>query len=295
MENLGWLALSVLTGVLFGIQAALIKLFSHKVSQFVLLTSLFIITGLVLFPLSIHDVTYFNLPKFLSAFLISLILNSIAYILLFQAIKISPISIVIPFVGLTPVFLILSGYVILNETITGIQLIGILLVVLGGFILQLPYKRVGGQGSFLRFFNLKEKGIPYVILVAFIWSITASVEKIAVLASSPKFYGMVIHLSLGFVFMIAGVVTGQWLNLDTRKKWILPGMLLLGLTSALLAISQLTAIKLTKVTYVISFKRAGVLVSSLSGFLFFKEKNYLKAGVGTIMIIAGSLIITLLH
>ena len=80
------------------------------------------------------------------------------------------------------------------------QLMGILLIILGAFILQLP--SVSNNRKYKNWISLllntKEKGIGPAIAVAFLWSISASVEKLAVQASSPEFYGAAIHLSLGF-------------------------------------------------------------------------------------------------
>ncbi len=294
-----WLILSLLTGTFFGIQSILLKYLSKEIEHPTILKYLFLTAGIFLLPFALHFPSSLQLPNFLAAFSVSLILNTVAYFLLLKAITSYPISIVMPFVGLTPLFLTLTSYLILGETIGKIQLIGILLIVVGGFILQIPpSEKRKKQDSFLRrYLNSGEKGIAYMILVAFIWSITASVEKIAVQSSSPSFYGASIHLALGFSFLGMDIwkrkkrsVIEDSRAIRSRTKILLVS---LGVISAALAIFQLTAIKLAFVTYVITFKRAGVLVSTLYAFLFFHERNYLKAIVGTLFILGGSAIITL--
>ncbi len=294
-----WLILSLLTGTFFGIQSILLKYLSKEIEHPTILKYLFLTAGIFLLPFALHSPSSLQLPNFLGAFSVSLILNTVAYFLLLKAITSYPISIVMPFVGLTPLFLTLTSYLILGETIGKIQLIGILLIVVGGFILQIPpSEKRKKQDSFLRrYLNSGEKGIAYMILVAFIWSITASVEKIAVQSSSPSFYGASIHLALGFSFLGMDLwkrkkrpAIEDCRAIRSRTKILL---ISLGVISAALAIFQLTAIKLAFVTYVITFKRAGVLVSTLYAFLFFHERNYLKAIVGTLFILGGSAIITL--
>ncbi|GEM_PF-865720 len=292
-----WITLSILTGTFFGIQSILLKILSKYFEQTTILKYLFLIAGIFLLPFSLQASLPVNTKAFLFAFGISLVLNIFAYSLLLTAVAKYPISIVMPFVGLTPLFLTLTSYLILGETITRIKFIGILLIVLGAFVLQLP-ARPKGEKSLRRLLISGEKGIGYMILVAFIWSITASVEKIAVKSSSPEFYGAAIHLSLGIVFLFIGITKQnqikQQVDSAARKafkiKWIL---ILLGVVSAALALCQLTAIKIAFVTYVITFKRAGVLISTLYGFFFLKEKNYFKALSGTILILLGSGILTL--
>lgn len=297
-----WLILSILTGIFFGIQSILLKFLSRDFEQSTILKYLFLTAGILLIPVAYHEPVQLEFMHFLFAFSLSLILNIIAYSLLLKAISTYPISIVMPFVGLTPLFLTLTSYLILGEAITEIKFVGIFLIVIGGFILQLPTTAAPStkKGSLLkRLINTGDKGIWYMILVAFIWSITASVEKIAVRSSSPAFYGAGIHLSLGFSFLFIE----RLMRLNKKKAVPLSKippikakvyLVFLGLVSAALAICQLTAIKLAFVTYVITFKRAGVLVSTLLAFLFFNEKNYLKSITGTIFILLGSAIITLL-
>ncbi|EHO43073.1 DMT family transporter [Caldithrix abyssi] len=290
-----WFILSVLTGTFFGVQSVLLKILSKYFEQTFVLKYLFLIAGILLLPAIFLSPTRVELRLFLMAFSISLVLNTVAYHLLLKAIAHYPVSIVMPYVGLTPLFLTMTSYLILGEALTKGKIVGIIFIVLGGFILQLPENLK--EKGWRHLINWREKGIWMMVLVAFIWSITASVEKIAVNASSPEFYGAFIHLALGGVF----VFWGKWQNRNSIKKpealKITSGgkkyILLIGIVSAALAWCQLVAIKLTFVSYVIAFKRAGVLVSTLLAFFILKERHYLKALSGTILILTGAAFITL--
>ncbi len=294
-----WLILSILTGTFFGLQSILLKVLSKYFEQTTILKYLFLIAGIILLPLALRTTfpVNVNIKPFLLALSISFVLNIIAYSLLLRAIARYSVSVIMPFVGLTPLFLTLSAFLILGEVITTFKFTGILLIVLGAFILQLP-ARLQEQKGLARILNFEDKGIWYMVLVAFIWSITASVEKIAVQSSSPEFYGATIHLSLGMAFFLSELIRRQ-----NRKASFKPQfgaawkskrlLILLGIVSALLALCQLTAIKMAFVTYVIAFKRAGVLISTLYAFIFLKEKNYIKTIGGTVLILLGSGILTI--
>ncbi len=195
-------------------QTVLIKILSTNFHHYTILKILFLFTGFFLLFFVITSHTIIDWFRFIPSFSVSLIINILAYSLLVKAILFSPISKVMPYIGFTPLFLIFSGWIILGEKIGSIQIMGIFLIVLGGFIIQLPeisfrkakdrkqkHLSVYLKESMGNFLNTKEKGILLAILVAFLWSITASVEKIAVLSSSPKFYGGIIHLSLGLSFL----------------------------------------------------------------------------------------------
>ncbi len=290
-----WILLAILTGIFFGLQSILLKVLTKSFAQAVILKNLFLIAGILLVPAIFFTRWHFEWRPFLGAFFISLILNTLAYHLLLRAIAHYPVSIVMPYVGLTPLFLTLTSYLILGETLTKLQTLGIGLIVLGAFILQLPQD--WQLKEWRKWINWREKGIWLMILVAFIWSITASVEKIAVKASSPEMYGAAIHLALGGVF----VSIQRWfsksnsseqkkVNIFSKPKLFI---VLLGVISAALAWCQLFAIKITYVSYVIAFKRAGVLVSTLLAFVLLKERNYIKALSGTFFILTGAALLTL--
>jgi len=292
-----WFVLSLFTAVFFGIQSVLLKILSNSFSQFQVLRSLFLIAGLILMPFAFFSESAVNPSDFYPPFLVSLIINIFAYTLLLTALKISPVSLVMPFVGTTPLFLIASAYFILGETISTVQFLGILLIIAGAFILQFPsHIENSKNGSRLNnMFNFRERGIGLAIVVAFLWSISASVEKLAVRASSPEIYGSFIHLSLGVAFVILSAFTKaqkKKSRVALPRKGAATLIFTAGLVSALLALSQLTAIKLTLVTNVISYKRAGILISSLIGFIYFEEKNVIKTMAGTVLILSGAYMIT---
>lgn len=290
-----WLLLAISTGIFFGVQSILLKILTKTFDQAVILKNLFLIAGILLVPAIFFTQLHFEWRPFLGAFFISLILNTFAYHLLLRAIANYPVSIVMPYVGLTPLFLTITSYLILGEALTRLQILGIALIVLGAFVLQLPQD--WQFKDWRKWINWREKGIWLMILVAFIWSITASVEKIAVKASSPEIYGAAIHLALGGIF----VIVEKWSVKNVKNRMVAENkaseqkklIFVLGLISAALAWCQLFAIKITYVSYVIAFKRAGVLVSTILAFLLLKEGNYLKALTGTVFILVGAALITL--
>ena len=288
------LFLSVLTGILFGFQSVLVKFALLQQTRLQVLKFLFFTAGILLLPFVWFKIPSVRILSFSVAFLISLSINTVAYLLLFTALKISPISIVMPYIGFTPLFLTLSAFLILGENTGMASLSGILLILMGGFILQIPSAGLKKANKFniKHFFNRDEKGIFWALTAAFLWSISASVEKIAVNSSSPEFYGASIHLTLGFVFLLLAKITSK--EKKAKKNIKNYGMLLcIGIISAALAFTQLTAIKLTQVSTVIAFKRAGILVSGLTGLIFFKEGHWFKTMTGTVLILSGAILISL--
>ena len=130
-----------------------------------------------------------------------------------------------------------------------------------------------------------------MLVTAFIWSFTANLDKIGVQHSSPVFFTALVHLGLAiFYFFIFRRLSKQESDIII-KKWKL--FAFWGLLYAFAIVSQMTAIKMTLVNYVISIKRAGMLFSILFGYLFFAERHIKARLLGASIMFVGVLFITL--
>jgi drug/metabolite transporter (DMT)-like permease len=110
-----WLILSLLTALAVSSQDAWVKKFfsdfsPYEMSMYPLMYSspLFIIS-MCWVPVPALDATFFW------CFLLSLPINGISLILYMKAIKISPLSLTLPYLAFTPTFMILTGYLFLGE------------------------------------------------------------------------------------------------------------------------------------------------------------------------------------
>ncbi|MFP4596681.1 MAG: DMT family transporter [Persicimonas sp.] len=223
-------------------------------------------------------------PDFWWAWGVSLAVNVLAWPLFVRAIQLSDISLVMPLVAFTPVFILGVEFVLLGQFPQGPGLWGILLIVVGAYVLNLER---GASGLFDPIRSIaKNRGALYMLGVAAIWSISATVEKVAVVSSSPAFY--LTWLSAGFALIFVPVVVWRVekpLSTFKMSAWPLIGV---GVLTGAMSVFQMYAIQNTPlVNYVISIKRAGMLVSVLVGWLFFKEKNIAFRLLGALFMIAG--------
>lgn len=216
-------------------------------------------------------------------------LEIIALILYIQALKLSPLSLTIPFLSFTPVFLIVTSFLILGEQPDISGLLGILLVTLGGYLLN--YHTISrGVLEPLRCIT-KEKGCLLMMVVAFIYSITSNLGKAAIQHSSPAFFA-VFYLTL-LSLIVTPIVWFK--NRGTFLKGLshLKYFLLIGLSCALMFIFHALAINVVQVSYMISLKRTSALLSIVFGRLYFKEVHTKERLLGSIIMLAGVLLITL--
>ena len=140
-----------------------------------------------------------NLDKeFYAAFALSLPLEIVSIILYIKALRLSPLSLTLPFLALTPVFLIFISYIILGERVSFAGSVGILFIAAGSYTLNISKIK---EGIFepLRAIT-KERGSVFMIGVALIYSLTSSLGKLAIKHSSPLFYGTTYYTALVLFF-----------------------------------------------------------------------------------------------
>lgn len=214
-----------------------------------------------------------------------------AVILYTRALRVSPISFSIPFLTLTPLFLIVLSYLLLGERISLSGAAGIALIAVGGYVLNI-HEAWKSPLEPIRIV-LRERGAALMIAVAFIFSITSALGKMAVAHSSPLFFG-------GFYFVPVTILLAPFALRNTKERIavkkgeILP-LLLAGVTYGLMIIFHMIAISLTEVAYMIAVKRLAVFFSILYGYFIFREKNIRERMLGSTLMFAGFLLIVLEH
>jgi drug/metabolite transporter (DMT)-like permease len=221
---------------------------------------------------------------FYKAFILSLPLEIVALILYIKALRVSPLSLTLPFLSLTPVFLIFFSYLILGEKVSPRGGIGILFLVSGGYILNLHEMR----NSILSPFRAigREKGSVLMIIVAFIYGITSSLGKMAIEHSSPLFFGGTYFIVLTVLFgPIAFVADRDKKHFVTRKQY--RRLFFPGLFYSMMIVTHVLALGLTNVAYMISVKRTSLIIGVIYGYFLFREKNIRERLAGAVLMFTG--------
>lgn len=249
----------------------------------------------LVFSLPILVLVLMNIPRpelnfyFYLAFFFSIPLEITAMIFYVKALKVSPMSLTLPFLSLTPVFLIFNSFLILNERISLQGFAGIMFIAIGGYILNLKEVR---KGIFEPIKSIKrEKGSIYMIMVAFIYSITSSFGKMAIENSSPLYFGTTYFFVLTICFLPIVLKCSSsdirvFINSGRVKGLILPGIFY-----SIMIITHMLAMDIAKVSYMISVKRLSVIISVVYGFLIFKEKDIVQRLSGTLLMFIGFVLI----
>jgi drug/metabolite transporter (DMT)-like permease len=223
-----------------------------------------------------------------------------AVILYMRGIQISPLSLSIPFFALTPVFMIGVAYLVLGEVPDRSGVAGILLVSAGAYIVGLDSLKKGWLEPFPPGRKpywaggraiARERGVVLIIVVAIIYSVTSVLGKIAVLHSSPEFFGVFYIPLLTLVLVpVSAAREGRGV---LRVFNNFPRFLLMGIFSALMVITHFLAVRLVDVAYMISVKRLSLVFSVILGRLFFREEYFSQRLAGSLVMLLGVALIVL--
>jgi uncharacterized membrane protein len=250
-----------------------------------------------------------------SAFAVYLILSALcegtAIILNYRALQVSPLSFCVPFMALTPVFLLPVGKFILQEQISTGMIVGVVLVVIGSLVINRQLVANGWLEPAKAI--VREKGSRYMLLVAMLLTCTAALDKWFV--SSPGNVEFAVRVSRSFSLAIGKCVVLTlffaglaWWRLrrmpapaastravpaPARPGWMgvwriaATWLILAGIFEAVVLVLQLTAVQFTVTAIVISIKRSGILLACVLGWYMFKERGITDRVIGSFVMISG--------
>ena len=136
------------------------------------------------------------------AFMLYLMLNALlegtAILLNYRALQVSPLSFCVPFLALTPVFLLPIGKFFLHEQIVGGMIVGVFIVVIGSLVINRQLFANGWLEPAKEI--LRQKGSRYMMLVAFLLATTAALDKWFVTSGGDAAFGE--RLSRSFTLSI---------------------------------------------------------------------------------------------
>lgn len=200
-----------------------------------------------------------------------------------KALKLSPLSLTLPFLAFTPAFIIVTGRILLGEKLSFAGILGIFLIVIGSYCLNLSHIRDGFFAPFTAVF--KEPGPRLMLLVSFIFSMTAVIGKIGILHSNPYFFGITYFVALTILMTsFAPFVPGVKIRRVTESPF---KGLILGAANALMIFSHMLAISLIQAAYMVSIKRTSLLIGILYGAYWFKEEKIGERLFGASIMISG--------
>jgi len=279
-----WYIISILSGFFFATADAFSKKEARRTPAIVLAW----VREFYALPFLLPLLLFIEIPELKSGFwgamALCVAIDLVTTFLYMRAIQIAPLSLTVPYLGLSPIFLLIIPAIVLGEHLSPMGIFGVVLVSIGTYTLQLDRAKYGLFEPWLAIF--KNRGSLYMSIVAVLYAVTATYGKVAIIKSSPLFMTIVYFSLLAAGFTIILLIS-QRDKLKALFQFPLQ-KLSIGSAMALMAITHFTAIGMIQVAYMISIKRLSLLFAILFGWIIFKEGKIKERLLGGIIIITGA-------
>ena len=287
-----WFYLALLSALSLAFADAFSKKYFVENTGLELLLVRFFVPGVLLLPITLMG----DYPAISSGFwlwiAILIPLELAAMFLYSLAIRDSPLYLTLPYLAFTPVFNVFTANIILGETVTLQNLVGILLVVFGAYWLNV--KKSDGVQNYNLLSPLRaivtEKGSRMMLTAAIIYSITGVMGKGAMQYVEPETFGAFYFSIIGFSTLVFILLLrpGSIKVVTSKPRY----SFLVAICMSIMVISHFLAIAQIEVAYMVAVKRTSLLFGIALGAIFFSEKHLSQHFMaGALMVIGVAVIL----
>lgn len=289
-----WYWLALISAVLSAAAAILQKkvLFEIPALNFSLIVSFFIA---IFSTFLIDSNTFKSVNSFSFLVLIAKsIINASAFLCIMIALKNLDISRTLPLLAASPMIIALLAFFFLGENLNLQEISGMLLIISGTYVLELkPNEKIFNP---FRIF-IYSKFHKVILLALLLISVSSILDKI--LLTNFKLPPVTFLIIQNYLFLFIFLILWVFILKKSPEKNLLTGfsknILILIAVIALVTICyrwlQFESTKNAPVGLVISIKRLSVLFAVLIGSKLFKEENYLRKSIATVLIVSGAILI----
>lgn len=279
-------ALIVVSAVFHAVWNLLVKTSDDKVAYNVHIqaaTAVFITSYTVFF---FPESFYFHKPTFIYALLSSFFFALYQH---FTAVsyKYADVSMVYPITTSSPLFIMIWAYFILDERVTPLGILGIILVLSGCYIMNITKGKGNKSGLY---------GILLALLAAFLYSFGAMADKMGVESVNTHLYIMLMADFMSFYSVMFTIISHRKsvtlhrkVNVPIQWKLVILG----GFAMAASTVTYRLGLIDVQISYASALRQLSSLFGVLMGIFFLKESYGKQRIIGSIVIVAGITIIRL--
>ncbi|MCK5026645.1 MAG: EamA family transporter, partial [Nanoarchaeota archaeon] len=209
-----------------------------------------------------------------------------------KAIKHSEISTVSPLQNLSPIFLVILSFIILKETVTLQQGIGIAILIIGTYVLEVDHKISNLKEPILKI--IKTRTIHFVLISLFLYSLSAVGDKYMITSVDKVTYLFWVWMFMTIISLAISSIFYKGLKdvvyCIKKSGWII---FLAGLFSFISALAYFKALTMVMVSLLIPLKRLSTLFATLIGGELFHDHGLKLKAVACVILIVGALLVVL--
>ncbi|MBS3055666.1 MAG: DMT family transporter [Candidatus Aenigmarchaeota archaeon] len=285
-----WYVFAFGSAVLGAISAIIEKKTLLKENPLEFSTVLALFNALISLPILFFVSWSISYSLLLLIYLVS-ILATIAFYLVSKALRHMNISIESPLLNFETVILVVLASLVLGEAVSKIQLAGILIIVISGYLLELP-KNLNFKTP-IRVF-LKSKSIHMIFIAMVLYAFTSIGDKVVLGYIEPIKYILIaqVFISINFVIMISIFQNGLHSirhGIRNAGKYVL----LTAIFTTSYRLLQATATSMALISLVIPIKKLSTVISTFFGGELFHEKRVIFKSLIALVMVFGAVLIIL--
>ena len=276
-----WYILIIISAILISFS----EIIKKKILRYEHSTEFSTTYSLVITLLMVPFISYLdlNLPRFIIALLfVKSILLLVSSLLFMKAMRHNELSQIIPLKNLSPIFLVILAFFLLNEHITTTKTLGVIIIMVSGYLLE--KETLKKENVF------KNKYFIYVLLSMIFVSFAAVIDKFII-----KFTNIYTAIFIPFLLMSIYLLIIQFTlyngfkdiihSLKFGKYWILISAITILLSDYTYFSS--VAIQGTLISLIIPLRRVSTLFSTILGGALYHEKFFVDRVAVCIFMLMG--------
>ena len=221
-------------------------------------------------------------PRSMTFLVLSGLATGASWLCYFRALQLGDINKVVPIDKSSTILTILLAFIFLQEGITPLKGVAVVLIAAGTFLMIQKKQSDGGTKS--------RKWLIYALLSAIFASLTAILSKIGIAGVESN---LGTALRTGVVLVMAWIMVFATGKQKTLRK--IPGkelvfICLSGLATGASWLCYYKALQDGPASVVVPIDKLSILVTVAFSYIVFREKLTIKAMIGLILIVAGTLL-----
>ena len=281
LSSMQWYILIIISAILISFS----EIIKKKILRYEHSTEFSTTYSLVITLLMVPFISYLdlNLPRFIIALLfVKSILLLVSSLLFMKAMRHNELSQIIPLKNLSPIFLVILAFFLLNEHITTTKTLGAIIIMVSGYLLE--KETLKKENVF------KNKYFIYVLLSMIFVSFAAVIDKFII-----KFTNIYTAIFIPFLLMSIYLLIIQFTlyngfkdiihSLKFGKYWILISAITILLSDYTYFSS--VAIQGTLISLIIPLRRVSTLFSTILGGALYHEKFFVDRVAVCIFMLMG--------
>ncbi|MCY9707089.1 EamA family transporter [Paenibacillus alvei] len=245
-----------------------------------------IFAWVIVFAGNLHHALFDISSKSLFYLILSGLTTGASWIFYFRALQLGNVNVVVPIDKSSTIITMLLAIILLGEPVTLLKIICMTLIGIGTYMMI--QKQDAAQSA-----DSSMKWIWYAGLSAFFAAITAILGKVGIEGVDSNLgtaIRTIVVLIMAWLIVFMTRKQGDIKKID-KKSWIF--ITLSGLATGMSWLLYFKALQEGQASIVVPIDKLSILVTIIFAYIVFKEKLSLKAFIGLILLISGTLLLLL--